>query len=920
MNISDKVFTYIDSYVGMPESELIQMYNQYRNSLIFIGDEQQIYNPLTGAYVGIGLSRFNKAIQDLDNNTSKIINLDNHIHQNVVNSLWVDFSEDELNTAFPNSNAPIRQIAGNNISHQSGKGKYQLMTNQDIVIKGLFDTDGTQKRDVDELGNQYTNTLNTELWSHINRIPSNSKYKGASGIQVNVHHHGNFKQGIDNNGFEYSYWEGQDYITIDDSYTWSYITQQSSYLVEYSKKIATAQANRIYHDILGGNDPVYVEKSFHDVFELDDDGKLRQVIPEDQIFVKFKNPTEENKAYEQQVGIYNDTMNGYYYIYAPYTDPTTGNIIYYILKTNDTPSGTISTNISDGGSGTISLTSASTSTLVNILFPDDGYDKNPNGSFKEVAWYNIDVEATAQGQMNLADGIKTFREVAYILDRITDGPSGQGDGIITLTYNIAQNAIDISDIKNWRNNIGSYVVTNFGASSSQSSQYVILNSYSFDQWNNLDMPAYGNARLDVNLLLAQTYTIPVNGINVSYAAYLNIPSHANQISPIWIDLGDLTNDNYYINFGSLSAPQIQDYYIKFRQIYGNNTQKLNIYRRTQDLVTGRYQYTMNGMVSIGDLTSHQFGSGDYILFNYKKVEYPTINGIIDGLTTVNWVTTYVGHGLSRIIENLNNTSGEIYTYIPQYIHDNLTYTDSGEKSDYYVSRVDEQDGVVIVKREKLPFDEILASQEIYGNDFFVEINYDYAKNIVGTPPDYSLIYYKNGNTFNHPVTLSPTDRYYLIAHVNNFTKINTTNLSNPNGEKNLTNEVLLNAGGFTYFKRQSADSIEVGSSVIEPAFKFIPVDINDLIEVETGIISSNTLNSLYYYNSASATSISKYFEASVRQNSKGGNEFFVTSYVTYLGTATPHNTGLADAYDVRRTIESMFTWINLKTNKAYNRS
>jgi len=923
MNIGDKVFTYIDSYKGISNEALSQMYDQYKNSLIFIGDEQQIYNPLTGAYVGIGLSRFNQVINDLANNTSKLVNLDAHIHQNVVNSLWVDFALDELNAAFPDSSAPTRQIGGNNIDYQSGRGVYKLMTNQDLVIKGLCDTLGTEKRNVDELGNQYTNTINTKLWQHISRNPSNSKYKGASGIQVNIHHNGNYQHGIDDNGFEYSYWEGQDYLTIDDAYTWSYITYQSAYLMDYSKKIATSQANRIYHDILGGNDPVYIEKSFNDVFELDDDGNLKKVVSDptsvlSQIYIRVKDGSDT--GHYQEVFIHNDQMNGYYYVYSQFLDPITSEPVYYILKTND-PSGNTITGVDDGNGGTISLTPITPTALVNLLFPDDGYDKNDNGTFKEVAWFNIDVDATAQGQMNLADGIKTFREVAYILDKITDGPngSGTGDGIITLTYNIAQNAIDIADIKNWKNNIGSYVVTDFAGSSTN--QYVIVNSYSFDQWNELDNPAKGSARLDLDLVIAQTYTLNIEGTNVSYAAYLNIPSHTNYISPRWISLGDTTNDNYYVDFGSLQNADIQNYYVKFHEIFGNDSEQLSIYRKTTNPITGNSQYTVNGYVAIADLNNgiHTFSAGDYILFNYKKVEYPVINGIVDGLTSVNWVTTYVGHGLSRIIENLNNTSDEIYTYIPRYIHENLTYNDSGEQSNYYVSRVDEADGVVIIKREKLPLDTILASQEIYGDDFFVPITFDHAKEVVGTPADYSLIYYKDGNTYKHPVQLNSTDQYYLIAHSNNFTKIDTSGLSDPDGEENLTNELLLNGGGFSYFKRIGNELIDEGSSP-EAIFKFIPVDINELIDDVAGYIESSDLELLYYYN-RSSNPIGKYFDAFYRQNTvTGGNEIFVTSYVTYLGAATRTNTGLADAYDVRRTIESMFTWINLKTNKPYNRS
>ena len=36
-----------------------------------------------------------------------------------------------------------------------------------------------------------------------------------------------------------------------------------------------------------------------------------------------------------------------------------------------------------------------------------------------------------------------------------------------------------------------------------------------------------------------------------------------------------------------------------------------------------------------------------------------------------------------------------------------------------------------------------------------------------------------------------------------------------------------------------------------------------------------------------------------------------------LANSAADNTGIADAWDVRHTIERMFTWIDLSTNKDY---
>ena len=37
-----------------------------------------------------------------------------------------------------------------------------------------------------------------------------------------------------------------------------------------------------------------------------------------------------------------------------------------------------------------------------------------------------------------------------------------------------------------------------------------------------------------------------------------------------------------------------------------------------------------------------------------------------------------------------------------------------------------------------------------------------------------------------------------------------------------------------------------------------------------------------------------------------------------MRNATSSNTGFADAYDVKKTIEDMFTWIDLRTNAPFD--
>ena len=64
--LGDKRFTYIDKAADLT----LDMIKQYRDSLILISDEKQIYNPLTNSYVGIGMTAYNNLIKKIDNNAN----------------------------------------------------------------------------------------------------------------------------------------------------------------------------------------------------------------------------------------------------------------------------------------------------------------------------------------------------------------------------------------------------------------------------------------------------------------------------------------------------------------------------------------------------------------------------------------------------------------------------------------------------------------------------------------------------------------------------------------------------------------------------------------------------------------------------------------------------------------------------------
>ena len=55
INDRNKMFAYVPNKSDLTVDNI----NLYSNSLIFIGDENQIYQPLTNTYIGIGKTAYN---------------------------------------------------------------------------------------------------------------------------------------------------------------------------------------------------------------------------------------------------------------------------------------------------------------------------------------------------------------------------------------------------------------------------------------------------------------------------------------------------------------------------------------------------------------------------------------------------------------------------------------------------------------------------------------------------------------------------------------------------------------------------------------------------------------------------------------------------------------------------------------------
>lgn len=835
MNISDKLLTYISNH----ENLTTDMINQYKNSLIFIGDEQQIYVPLTNSYVGVGISTINDLRSSITQANGGVSALKTHVDNNVVTSIKAGYDDAALSSHF-NGNPNAESISGTTVTANSYE--YQLTTNQDVVLVGVNNYDVTNHtvKTTDEIGRTTSYNLgNADVANQT--LPA----YGNSGISVKVKHTGNHVSGS-YEGFNYSYFEGQDYLVIDDSATWSYIAANNAYLTQYATYVAVAQANRVFHDILGDDTHVYIEKKFDEAFFQDGNGEYQSI---NTVFVK----TTDTEHPYQAVTVTKDS--------------NTGDTVF--KTNNDTNTITIYTIHSDG--------SVDFDPAVEGTYLAEVGGKTAQAP----VWYHVDNTGVSTYNTNLADGIQTLKEVAYILDRITDGDE-TGIGI---AYNIATNTSDISDLKEWKDNIGAYVVNKFQSSSLNELLTVSYYNGNPNNWDSVtDSRASGDVHLDIDLEMAKFRYETIEGTTVKLAAW-----NASQQSMVPNKLVAHLDPSNLSNYVEITNDNVADL-----------EAKLNALGITGNVSVYTFNSETNKMDESSTPSVNSLGSniGNYIYYPYtESTADPTI-----GLTNVEWVVAYVGETRKEIMASLGDNVQDLTDAIDTAINalDSSYTAGTGQ----FIGSITQEDGKLTnATYINLPTDTINGNDLLYNADIYVHISAQEAVSM--SRQNAGDVYYLNGTDYvalTTDATASNGDSYY-------YRKITPSLMGSPSFVSANTpiSDIILNAGDFTYFKRSNN--------------KFEPLDVQEELSNNSSLFSSGNVvsgNSIAYWKlEANSTKTTKYIDASSFHNEDGHNTLSVNAHVMPLANSAADNTGIADAWDVRHTIERMFTWIDLSTNKDY---
>jgi len=415
VNIANKLYAYIKHGVDIsPEIK-----ERYNSSMIFIGDEQQIYVPVMNTYVGIGMTAYNATINRIASVEDQLRELAKTLATDLVSKIYPNYSLNELSKG--------GMIEG---GLPEGFSDDSWALNNDITIKGINDynpdTHYARRRVDGEIitltnANGYTANLTSNGTVDIppyNQDTSVTTYVNAtSGITITPHWGDKQRTTNPVTGQVLEKRTGN-YITIDDKLTWSYMTSAYSYSLAFAQNYTASEIDRVYHNLLGESEVTYNPISFRSF--VDD------VTSEFSAYTGGLTPEFINKYNESHLDTYvvlhktGDTVDGVYRLdkksayVATYTgeDVTTGEYAidnYYEVTYSD---------------------------IANVLTGDGAAIGGPNGYIlynnSEVTpvtsnfyqLYERSEQYNSSYNMNIKNGIETLKEVAYLLDLLTDGQLG----------------------------------------------------------------------------------------------------------------------------------------------------------------------------------------------------------------------------------------------------------------------------------------------------------------------------------------------------------------------------------------------------------------------------------------------------------------------------------------------------------------
>lgn len=402
VNIAKKLISYVRHGVDIND-EIKQIYN---NSLIFIGDEGQIYVPAMNTYVGIGETAYTATIDRIAAVEDQIRKLAETLGTDLVSKIYANYSSRDLTTM------------GTGVASATTLDETWALKN-DVTIKGVNDYDPTTGFARTPL-NPYSitnadGTLNTTLtYSALyhNGVDEHDSALPTSGITVTPHW-GTIERDTNPVTGQMVTKRFGNYITIDDSLTWSYMTSAYSYTLNFAQRYTANEVDRLYHNLIGDSEPVYtpiplgyIVTNVTDLWASLSDTDKAQYATNNGVIVANNGDTPPT---------YWTVKTGINLSYATYTTPfETSDKVYHTITSAD-----IAAILTAGGADQQN----NPIELGQYVQYTTDYSHLSVGVFPQL--YVVDTQYDSSYNMNIRDGINTLKEVAYLLDLLSDGTLGK---------------------------------------------------------------------------------------------------------------------------------------------------------------------------------------------------------------------------------------------------------------------------------------------------------------------------------------------------------------------------------------------------------------------------------------------------------------------------------------------------------------
>ena len=532
VNLAGRLFAYVQHGVDISEN----IKREFNNSLIFIGDEGQIYVPAKNTYVGIGQTAYSNVVDSIIALEKDVASLMNTARSSTVQKIYPQYGSyavqenngwlvDGTGAIAPYPGAPT----GQSMTFYDTGSTFEFLTGS-IELRALGDYDAST-------GFAYltyqvpVNLEKSNKMFESSTVPWHAANTNAtSGIRIS--YHSQFTDKTDPATGAVYREPGKQVITIDDTQTWAYMTAAYTYSMEFSRNYVASQRESLYHDILGIGESILVPVNDDSLWTINPTTGRPAWHNTATLYYKISEDATMDNWTQNFQGTYWATYTSGEAPTQPFVEPDLNDSThpqFYVVHTNyDNSYNTVISDgiqtlkevahlldqLSDGGLGNVTyMTKTDWETAVA-----DEHENDWSADISEFPYGNGRTYSGRAYRVITGGGNPTTNpeRYAYFVKQID--PDNLG---IQIAYSIAGNSADIQDL-HYHVELaedGKTGIRSFSASSADmitvsvasNRQFVSTDTgYSLPSGNDViptgwDTYSVGDARLIVNLDLASTY-------------------------------------------------------------------------------------------------------------------------------------------------------------------------------------------------------------------------------------------------------------------------------------------------------------------------------------------------------------------------------------------------------------------------------